>query len=76
MDIDRQELLNQIVTELGLTEREPDEFTAKELADGFNTPYANLVIFMESNEIQYTRRKAMADGRRVYVYKIIMEMKG
>ena len=66
----RQELLDQIKIELGLIEREADEFTAKELADTFETQVVNLMIFMEKNEIGYTRRKALADGRRQYVYKI------
>ena len=69
MDIDRQELLNQIVAELGLVEREADEFTAKELAEGFNIN-CGVLLFMDNNEISYTRRKAFANGRRQFVYKI------
>ena len=69
MDIDRQELLDQIKLELGLIEREDDEFTAKELAEGFNIN-CGVLLFMDNNEIPYTRRKAFADGRRQYVYKI------
>ena len=70
MDADRQELLDQIKLELGLVEREADEFTAKELADGLGAPLTNLMPFLESNEIKYSRRKALADGRRQFVYKI------
>ena len=70
MDINRQELLDQIKLEIGLIEREEDEFTAKELADGFDIKAVNLMAFMDNNEINYTRRKAFADGRRQFVYRI------
>lgn len=73
MDMNREELLEQIKIELGLIEREEDEFTAKELADGFNTLVTNLTVYLEINDIPYTRRKALADGRRQYVYKIERE---
>jgi hypothetical protein len=70
MDMNREELLDQIKQELGLVEREADEFTGRELAGAFNTSFRNLRYFLESNEIKYTRRKALADGRRQYVYRI------
>ena len=67
MEIDRMEILREIKSSL---ERDDDEFTAKELADGFGIQIANLHTFMDDNDIEYTRRKAIADGRRQYVYKI------
>lgn len=69
-DIDRQAILNQLKQDLGLFEREDDEFTARELTDTFGINPTNLMQFFEINEVQYSRRKAMADGRRQYVYRI------
>lgn len=68
MQIDRTALLEEIKLEYGLVEREADEFTAKELSDAFCT--SNVVQFLDDNEINYTRRKALADGRRQFVYRI------
>ena len=73
MEVNREELLEQIKLELGLVEREADEFTVKELAEAFNISAPNLTYYLESNEIKYTRRKALADGRRQYVYRIERE---
>ena len=70
MDIDRQELLDQIKAELGLDERGVDEFTAGELEEELGVSIGNLLKFIKSKNIPYTRRKALADGRRQYVYKI------
>jgi len=70
MELDRFELLEQIKAELGIVERDADEFTAKELADSFGILNCNVVQFLENNDIPYERRKAMADGRRQFVYKI------
>jgi len=70
MEIDRFELLEQIKVELGIVERDNDEFTAKEIADSFGIQNCNVVQFLDNNEIPYERRKAMADGRRQYVYRI------
>ena len=71
MEINRQELLEQIKQEYGFIEREQDEFTAKELADAFGVQVASLMQFFDSSDdIEYTRRKAMADGRRQFVYRI------
>ena len=67
MVIDRTEILREIKASL---ERKDDEYTAKELSDGFDVQIANLHTFMDDNDIEYTRRKAIADGRRQYVYKI------
>ena len=68
MEINRQAILDEIKIEYGIVERDIDEFTAKELTDSFET--SNPVQFMEDNEIKYSRRKAIADGRRQFVYKI------
>ena len=73
MEVDRQKLLEQIILELGMIEREDDEFTSKELTTGFSINSTNLIQYLEINEIGYTRRKAIADGRRQYVYKLIKE---
>lgn len=73
MEIEREELLDQIAKDLGMFERDTDEFTAFELADKFQIDRSNLVHFLMTNEIGFTRRKAIANGRRQFVYKIINE---
>jgi hypothetical protein len=73
MEIDRQALLEEIKLELGLVEREDDEFTAKELCDAFKA--SDLIQFLESNEIGYSRRKAFAENRRQFVYRIERDTK-
>ena len=73
MEVDRQKLLEEIKIELGLVEREDDEFTFKEIAEAFNINPTNVIQFLEMNEISYTRRKAVAENRRQFVYKIIKE---
>jgi len=71
MEIDRQKILDEIKQEYGLIERDQDEFTAKELADAFGIQTSALMQFFDGNDdIEYTRRKAIADGRRQYVYRI------
>jgi len=71
MELDRLELLENIKQEIGMGERDADEFTANEIADSFGINKTNVVQFLDTNEIEYTRRKALADGRRQYVYKIL-----
>ena len=71
MEIDRTALLDQIKVELGIVERDDDEFTAREIADKFGIYQTNVVQFFETNNIGFARRKAFADGRRQYVYKIM-----
>ena len=73
MEIEREELLDQIARDLGIVERDVGEFTAFELADKFQIDRNNLVYFLMTNEIGFTRRKAIANGRRQFVYKIINE---
>ena len=75
MEIDRQALLEEIKLELGMVEREADEFTSRELTDGLEINSTNLIQYLEMNEIGYTRRKAFADGRRQFVYKIEKDTK-
>jgi cell division protein FtsX len=71
MEIDRQKILDEIKQEYGLIERDQDEFTGRELADAFNVQVSNLQQFFDCNDdIKYTRRKALVDGRRQYVYRI------
>ena len=75
MEIDRTALLDQIRVELGIVERDDDEFTAREIAYRFGIYQTNVIQFFETNDINYKRRKAMVDGRRQYVYKFILEEK-
>ena len=70
---DRLKMLQEIKLEIGLVERDDDEFTAKELCLGFSVSEGNLFRMFDDNEIKYTRRKAVADGRRQFVYKLIKE---
>ena len=70
MEINRQELLAEIKQELGMIDREADEFTAKELADTFHTNPYNITYYLKSNQISFSRRKAFANERRQYVYKL------
>lgn len=65
--ITREEILKEIKISLGFVEREDDEFTAKEIMECFNI--TELRGFFKREEIKYTRRKAMANGRRQYVYR-------
>ncbi len=64
---DRLRILDDLV--LGL-DREDDEFTVRELAKKFRMMPVNLLQYFETNHIEYKRRKAIANGRRVYVYRI------
>ena len=75
MELDRLELLENIKQEIGMGDRDADEFTASEIADSFGINKTNVIQFLDTNEIEYTRRKALADGRRQYVYKINRESK-
>ena len=70
---DRMKLLEDIKAEIGLIERDDDEFTAKELVDCFGKSEGNLFKMFDENEVKYTRRKAIADGRRTFVYKLEKE---
>ena len=70
MEISRQELLAEIKQELGMIDREADEFTAKELGETFYIDSHNIIYYLISNQISFSRRKAFADGRRQYVYKL------
>ena len=71
-EFDRTESLEQIKIALGFTERDDDEFTAKEIAKCFNVSPTSVIAFFDLNEVKYKRRKAIADGRRVYVYRVII----
>ena len=68
---ERMKVLDQIAIDLGFVERELDEFTASELMEKFHT--VNLRQFIKAENIKHTRRKAVADGRRQFVYKIIID---
>jgi len=69
---DRLKILEDIKNNLGFVEREDNEFTAKEIAGCFGIA-GNVTAFFEKNEIEYTRRKAVASGRRQFVYRVIIE---
>ena len=67
---DRLILLNEIAKDAGLSERDDDEFTARELADYYNTYVTILPQYLDFRNIKYTRRKAIANGRKRFVYKL------
>ena len=69
---DRLKMLDDIKTNLGFVEREDDEFTIKEIAECFNIAPTGVVTFLDSNEVKYERRKALANNRRQFVYKFIV----
>ena len=66
-------ILDEIAVSYGYVERDADEFTAKEIAKRFNIPKNNLFTDLDGSGIKYTRRKAIANGRRQFVYKLIKE---
>lgn len=66
---DRLKILEDIKISLGFTEREDDEFTAKEIAECFGINASSVIAFLDREEVKYSRRKAMAEGRRQYVYR-------
>ena len=70
---DRMKILEEIRDGLGITEREDDEFTAKEIAKSFGIDSVNAVPFLNRNKIEYERRKAIVGDRRVFVYRFIKE---
>ena len=73
MDFDRREALEQIKINLGFVERKDDEFTIKEMAKCFKTSPSNIIQYLDLNEVKYERRKALANNRRQYVYRVIIE---
>jgi len=66
---DRMKVLDEIAIAYGFVDRDNDEYTAVEIAERFGFDSGNVVRFLAKRNIKYTRRKAMADGRRVYVYR-------
>jgi len=66
-------LLDEIAISHGYVERDADEFTAQEVAERLNIPKNNLLVGLEARGIKFTRRKALADGRRKFVYRIEKE---
>ena len=72
MEIDRLATIKEIRESLN---RHDDEFTQKELSQGFGVRVTNLFAFMERNEIKYEFRKAIVDGRRQFVYRIEKDTK-
>ena len=70
---DRLKILQEMARDVGVSEREDDEFTAQELAEEFNIYRTALIQYFDSHEIKHTRRKAIVDGRRQFVYKLIKE---
>ena len=64
---DRMKILDDVLAVAG---REDDEFTVREMAEKWNILPANVLVFLETNKIKHTRRKAFANGRRQYVYKL------
>ena len=71
-EFDRLEALEEIKLKLGFEERKEDEYTAKEIAECFGITPTNLVAYFEKEEVKYSRRKALADGRRQYVYRFML----
>jgi len=74
MKIDRLVLLEEI-KKAGIHERDEDEFTANELSDAYGVRVTGLHQYMDYNNIQYTRRKARAEGRERFVYRIVKDKK-
>ena len=70
---DRLKMLDDIKTNLGFVEREDDEFTIKEIAECFKMDAVNTVAFLDREKIKYERRKALANNRRQYVYRVIIK---
>ena len=70
---DRMEMLEDIKKDLGFVERDDDEFTAKEIAKSFEILPQAVVQYFETNDVKYERRKAIVDGRKLFVYKFIKE---
>ena len=68
---DRMKMLEEIKESNGISERDDDEFTIKEIAESFEIDSVNAVAFLNRKNIKYERRKAVANGRSVYVYKFI-----
>jgi len=72
MEIDLS-LLDEIAVNCGYVERDADEYTAREISDRFNMNKNNLLFGLEAGGIKYTRRKAIANGRKQFVYRIEKE---
>jgi len=71
---DRLKILEEISPDVGLSEREADEFTSKELTVYYNIALSALPQHLESHKIKHTRRKAIVDGHKKFVYKLIKEV--
>lgn len=67
----RTALLEEIKLSIGLLDRDDDEFTSQEIEDCWNI--SNTLQYFKDNEIKYERRKALANGRRQFVYRFIKE---
>ena len=69
----RMKICEEVDIDTGFIERDPGELTARELANEYGVYVTGLPQYLYFNKIEYTRRKALANGRKKFVYKLIKE---